>query len=100
MPQSSSKWAACDLTKFSQSSSPTLLYFPESHQWPEISSLLKGILVLGKARSHRALNLGCKGLSHLGDLMFGNNTARDVMHEQAHCCDEAVNHQLSTVVAF
>ena len=28
------------------------------------------ILVLGEARSHRASNLGCRGLNHLGDLMF------------------------------
>ena len=32
--------------------------------------------------------------SHLGDLMFHQKTSRDVMHEWAHCCDEAANHQL------
>ena len=45
-------------------------YFPESHWWSETSSLSKVILVLGKARSRRVPNLGCRGLSYLGDLMF------------------------------
>ena len=40
--------------------------FPESHQQSEIYSLSKVILVLGKARSHRALG----GLSHLVDLVL------------------------------
>ena len=35
--------------------------FPESHWWSEISSLWKVMLVLGKVRSHRAPNLGCRG---------------------------------------
>ena len=47
---------------FSQSPSAAPLYFPESHRWSEISSLSKVILVLGKARSHRAPNLGCRGV--------------------------------------
>ena len=34
-------------------------YFPESYQWSEISSLSKVILVLGRAKSCRAPNLGC-----------------------------------------
>ena len=50
--------------------SATLSCFPQSHQQFEISSLSKVILVLGKARSLRAPNLGCRGLSHLGDFMF------------------------------
>ena len=41
--------------------SAALLYFSESHQWSETSSLSKVILVLGKARSLRAPNLGCTG---------------------------------------
>ena len=51
-----------DLTQFFQSPSAAPSYFPESHQWPgsEISSLSKVILVLGKARSPRAPNLGCR----------------------------------------
>ena len=42
------------------------------------------------------------GLGHLGDLMFclPKYSARDSMHEQVHCCDEAANHQLPTAVAF
>ena len=44
-----------------ESPSATPFYFPESHWWSEISSLLKVILVLRKARSHRAPNLGCRG---------------------------------------
>ena len=58
-PQSPSMQAPWDLTQFSQSPSAAPLYFPESHQQSEISSLSKVILVLGKARSHRAPNLGC-----------------------------------------
>ena len=37
------------------------------------SSISKVILVLGKARSHKLTNLGCRGLSHLGDVMFRQN---------------------------
>ena len=60
-PQSPSKWAPWDLTQFSQLPSAALMYFPEYHQLSEISSLSKVILVLEKARSHRVLNLGCRG---------------------------------------
>ena len=42
---------------------------PEPHRQSEISSLSKVILVLGKARSHRAPNLGHSG-ADLSDLMF------------------------------
>ena len=35
-------------------------YFSESHWWSKISSLSNVILVWGKARSHRAPNLGCR----------------------------------------
>ena len=41
-------------------------YFPESHQWSEISSLSKMILVLGQARSHRVPNQGCMGAESPG----------------------------------
>ena len=51
--------APWDLTQFSQSPSAAPSYFPDSHGWPEISSLSKVILVWGKARSHRAQSLGC-----------------------------------------
>ena len=67
----------------------------------EISSLSKVILVLGKARSCRVPNLGFRGLSHLGDLMFHQkNSASNVMHEQACYPDEAANHQLPLAPAF
>ena len=59
MPQSPSKQVSWDLAQF-QSPSAAPSYFSESLRWSEISSLLKGILVLGKARSHRVSNLGCK----------------------------------------
>ena len=66
-PQSpSEKQAFWDLTQFSQLPTAALLYFPESHQWSETSSLSKVILVLGKARSHRAPNLGCWGTESSG----------------------------------
>ena len=55
-----------DLTHFSQSPSAAPSYFPESHWQSEISSLSKVILVLGKARSHRAPNLGCRGAGPSG----------------------------------
>ena len=70
MPQSPSKQAPWHLTQFSQSPSTAPSYFPESHLGSEISSLSKVILVLGKARSCREPNMGCRGLNHLGDLMF------------------------------
>ena len=76
-------------------------YFPKSHQWPEISSLSKGILVLGKARSCRAPNLGCRGGESPGWFdVSSKNSAWDVMHEQACCCDEAASHQLPIAMAF
>ena len=76
-PQSPSKKAPWDLTQFSPSPSAAPSYFPESHWWSEISSLSKVILVWGKARSHRVPNLGCRGLSHLGDLTFHQNTLQE-----------------------
>ena len=101
MPPSPSKEAPWDLTQFSQLSSSALSYFPESHWWYEISFLSKMILVLGKAGSCRAPNLGYKRAESPGwfDLL-PRNSAWDVMHEQAHCCDEAANHQLPIVAAF
>ena len=65
-----SRQAPWDHTQFYQSPSAAPLYLPESHQQSEISSLSKVIVVLGKARSHRAPNLSRRGLSHLGDLTF------------------------------
>ena len=62
MPHSPPKQVPWDLTQFSQLPSAALSYFPESPQWSEISSLSKVILVLGKPRSHKAPNLGCRGV--------------------------------------
>ena len=52
----------------SPSPSAAPLYFPESHQHQqiEISSISMVILVLGKARSHRAPNMGCRGTKSPG----------------------------------
>ena len=75
--------------------------FLESHPWSEISSLSKVILVWGKARSHRAPNLGCRWAESPG--WFGvlpKNSAWNVMHEQVHCRDEAANHQLPIPAGF
>ena len=85
----------------SESQSPALSYIPKFHQQSEISSLSKVILLLGKARSHRAPNLGCREAESLGWFdVSPKNSARDVMHEQACCCDEAANHQLPIPAAF
>ena len=69
-PQYTPKYECWDLTQFFQSPSAAPSYFCDSHQCSEIFSLSKVTLVLGKARSLRAPNLGEGGLSHLGDLMF------------------------------
>ena len=87
-------------TSHSSPSRCQLPYFPESHRWSEISSLSKGILVLGTARSHRASNLGHRGWVTWVVWCFTKNSARDVMHEWACCPDEAANHQLPTAAAF
>ena len=94
MPQSPSK-VGWDLTQFSQSPSDAPSYFPESHQWSEISSLSKVVLVLGKARSCRAPNLGCSGAesSVRFDVLL-KHSAQDVTYKQTCCRDEAANHQL------
>ena len=66
IPQSPSMYTPWDLTQFSQSPSAAPSYFPESHQWSEISYLSKVILVLQKATSLRAPHLGCKGAESPG----------------------------------
>ena len=76
-------------------------YFHESHWRSEISSLSKVILVLGKARSCRAPNLGGRGLGHTSGLMlYQKNSEHNVMHEQALCPEEVANHQLPIAAAF
>ena len=77
------------------------MYFPESHWRSEISSLSKVILLLAKAYSRRAPNLGCSGAESLGWFdILPKNSAWDVMREQASCGDEAANHQLPIAAAF
>ena len=84
----------------SSSNCHQLPYYIFLNQWFEISSLLKVILVLGTARSHRAPNLGCKGAESSGWFdVSPKNPARDVMHDQV-CCDEAASHQLPIAMAF
>ena len=59
------------------------------------------IWVLGKARSHRAPNLGCRGAESSGWFdVSQRNSAQDTIHEQVHCHDEAANQQLPVAVAF
>ena len=60
------------------SPSATPSYFLESHQQSAISSLSKVILVLGKAKSHRAPNLGCGRLSH-PVVMFRQKTLHNAL---------------------
>ena len=63
--------------------------------------LSKVILVLGKTRSCRVLNMGySRAESHRWFDVLPKTCARDVMHKQAHCHDEAANHQLPIAVAF
>ena len=60
----------------------------------------KGDFSLGKARSQRAPNLGCRGAESLGWFHVSpKNSAWDVMHEQACCHNEAANHQLPIIVS-
>ena len=78
-----------------------LSYFPESHEWSEISTISKVIWVFTKARSCRAPNLGCSGVESSGWFdVSPQNSAWDVMHEQVHCRDEGAYHQVPIVVAF
>ena len=99
--QSPSEEAPWDLTQFSQLPSAALSYFPESHWRSEISSLSKVILVFGKARSCKAPSLGCReAKSSESSDVSPKNSAWDLMHEQAHCHDEAANHQLPIAAAF
>ena len=60
----------------------------------------RGDFSLGKTRSHRGPNLGCRRAESPGCLLFHKKTARDVMQKQLHCCDEAANHQLLIAAAF
>ena len=95
------KVSTLGLPQFSQSPSAAPSYFPKSHQWYEIFSLSKVILVLGKARSHKTSNLGFSGAESSGWFdVSPENSVQDVMYERACCHDEAANHQLPIVAAF
>ena len=93
-----------NLTQFSQSPSAALFYFPDSHQWSEISSFSKVILVLGKAGSHRVPNRGCTGAESPGcfdvsqknlstrcDAWAGTLSGRSCLSPVAHSCS-LLNH--------
>ena len=60
------------------------------------------ILVLGKARSHRAPNWDCSGVESPGRFHVSPKTlpACHVMREWEHCHDEAANSQLPIAAAF
>ena len=64
------------LTQFSELPSAVPLYVPEFYRWSEISSFSKVILVLGKPEVWECQIWTVGGLSHLGDLMFHQKTAR------------------------
>ena len=104
IPQCPSKKAPWDLTQFSQSPSPALLYFPESHWHSEISSLSKGILLLGKPEVTGHQIWAIRGLSHLGNLMFGQKNLHKtwcMSYVDGLCwCDEAANHQLPIAASY
>ena len=61
----------------------------------------KGDFSVGKTRSHRAPQLGCRESESPGwfDVSL-KNSAWDMIHERAHCCDEAAIRQLPTAAAF
>ena len=115
-PQASSKSAPWDLTQFSQHlfhcskhsaksfvgiaiSCPVVLSWISLTVW--ILFPFKGDLVLGKARSLRVPNLGCRGAESPGwfDVSL-KNSAWDMVHERARCRDEAASHQLPVTAAF
>ena len=89
-----------DLTQFSQSPSAAPSYFPESHWRSEISPLSKVILVLGKSRSCRAPNLGCRwDWVTWAIWCFAKKLCKDVMHQWARCADECAHRQLPIAAA-
>ena len=62
--------------------------------------LFKGDFSFGKWEATGHQIWAVAGLSHLGDLMFCQNPAQDVIDEWVCCCDEAANHQLPIAFAF
>ena len=94
MPQFSSKKSPWDLIQFSQSPSAALSYFPESHRWSEVFPF-KGDFSFGKSQKPQGTKSRLYGAELPGWFdVLQRNSAQDMMHEQAHCCDEAANHQL------
>ena len=68
-----------------------LIYGPKSLPLKSLSV----ILVWGEVRIRRLPNLGCRGAESPGWFdVSPKNSAWKVMHEQMHCHNEAVNHQL------
>ena len=65
-----------------------------------ISSFSKVILVLGKSRSCRAPNLGCRGLGHQRDWMFGKKLRTRCDAWAGALWDEAASHLLPRDTAF
>ena len=105
------QWCLCPLQSRHLGSSHS---FPTCHQLPchiflNLTNSLKFlpfqrvfcVCVCGKARSCRVSNLGCMGAESPGWFDVSPKTsAGDVMHERAHCHDEAANHQLPIAAAF
>ena len=91
----------CNFIDFLSQPSAARSYFPESYWWPQLSSLSKLVLVLGKARSDRAPNLGCRGAESPRWLdVSPKYSARDMMHEWTHCHHQTANHLWPTTAAF
>ena len=89
----------------------TLSNSPNHHQLPHpiflnLTDGLKYLLFqrwfsLGKVRSCKMLNLGCRGSELPGWFdVSSKNSVWVVMHEWLHCCNEADNHQLPIAAAF
>ena len=71
--------------------------------WPshsQISFLSTLILALGKARSHREPNLGCRGTDRPERCdVFPKKPARELRNGKAHCHDKATSHHLPITAA-
>ena len=85
-------------------SSPITINCPIIFSWisPMVWNLFpfKGDFSFGKSQKLQP-NLGCRGAESSGWFdVSPKNSARDVMHEQARCCNEAANHQLPIAAAF
>ena len=80
-------------------SCPIIFFWISSTVWNLFPS--KVILVWVKARSHRVPNLGFRRAESPGWFdVSPENSAWDMMHEWAHCHDEAASHQLPIATVF